>query len=146
LYAVFFFFCFAPVHITLQFHKKKIILKSIRQIPDTGTILTILLIKLYNFLVANEIAERTLSASVTANLIIYLTTKYHLGAASSAIIIFVYQAAANFFPVCGAIVSDALLGRYLMVTITLFFCTIVRASNKPLAQAQRNITITFTHY
>lgn len=67
-----------------------------------------------------------MSASVTANLIIYLTTKYHLGAASSAIIIFVYQAAANFLPVCGAIVSDALLGRYLMVTLTLFSCTTVR--------------------
>uniref|UniRef100_A0A0D9XRM3 Major facilitator superfamily (MFS) profile domain-containing protein n=1 Tax=Leersia perrieri TaxID=77586 RepID=A0A0D9XRM3_9ORYZ len=73
---------------------------------------------------ANEVSERIVSSSVTANLIIYLTTKYHLGAASSAIIIFVYQAAANFLPVCGAIVSDALLGRYLMVTLTLFSCTI----------------------
>ncbi|WVZ53145.1 hypothetical protein U9M48_004127, partial [Paspalum notatum var. saurae] len=73
---------------------------------------------------ANEVSERIVSASVGANLIIYLTTKYHLGAASSAIIIFVYKAAANFFPVCGAIVSDALLGRYLMVTLTLFSCTI----------------------
>ncbi|KAF2910635.1 protein NRT1/ PTR FAMILY 1.2 [Oryza sativa Japonica Group] len=74
-------------------------------------------------IIANEVSERIVSASVTANLIIYLTTKYHLGAASSAIIIFVYQAAANFLPVCGAIVSDALLGRYLMVTLTLFSCT-----------------------
>lgn len=80
----------------------------------------------FNFISANEVSERIVSASVTANLIIYLTTKYHLGAASSAIIIFVYQAAANFLPVCGAIVSDALLGRYLMVTLTLFSCTTVR--------------------
>ncbi|XP_015697954.1 protein NRT1/ PTR FAMILY 1.2-like [Oryza brachyantha] len=75
-------------------------------------------------IIANEVSERIVSASVTANLIIYLTTKYHLGAATSAIIIFVYQAAANFLPVGGAIVSDALLGRYLMVTLTLFSCTI----------------------
>ncbi|TVU25666.1 hypothetical protein EJB05_28171, partial [Eragrostis curvula] len=80
--------------------------------------------RLVPVIIANEISERIVSASVTANLIIYLTTKYHLGAASSAIIIFVYQAAANFLPFCGAIVSDALLGRYLMVTLTLFFCTI----------------------
>jgi hypothetical protein len=86
---------------------------------------------------ANEVSERIVSASVGANLIIYLTTKYHLGAASSAIIIFVYLAAANFLPVCGAIVSDALLGRCRMVTVTLFSCTIVRASNDhPLALKQ----------
>ncbi|KAL6662199.1 hypothetical protein ACP70R_000058 [Stipagrostis hirtigluma subsp. patula] len=75
-------------------------------------------------IIANEVSERIVSSSVTANLIIYLTTKYHLGAASSAIIIFTYQAAANFLPFCGAIVSDALLGRYLMITLTLLSCTI----------------------
>ncbi|WVZ73702.1 hypothetical protein U9M48_021983 [Paspalum notatum var. saurae] len=81
-------------------------------------------LRLVPVIFANEVSERIVSASVGANLIIYLTTKYHLGAASSAIIIFVYIAAANFLPVCGAIVSDALLGRYLMVTLTLFSCTI----------------------
>ncbi|OEL20114.1 Protein NRT1/ PTR FAMILY 1.2 [Dichanthelium oligosanthes] len=81
-------------------------------------------LRLIPVIIANEVSERIVSASVGANLIIYLTTKYHLGAASSAIIIFVYLAAANFLPVCGAIVSDALLGRYLMVTLTLFSCTI----------------------
>ncbi|XP_062183452.1 protein NRT1/ PTR FAMILY 1.2-like [Phragmites australis] len=81
-------------------------------------------LRLFPVIIANEISERIVSASVTANLIIYLTTKYHLGVASSAIIIFAYQAASNFLPFCGAIVSDALLGRYLMITLTLFFCTI----------------------
>ncbi|PUZ44428.1 hypothetical protein GQ55_8G095900 [Panicum hallii var. hallii] len=81
-------------------------------------------LRLIPVIIANEVSERIVSASVGANLIIYLTTKYHLGAASSAIIIFVYIAAANFLPVCGAIVSDALLGRFLMVTLTLFSCTI----------------------
>ncbi|XP_066338017.1 protein NRT1/ PTR FAMILY 1.1-like [Miscanthus floridulus] len=80
--------------------------------------------RLVPVIIANEVSERIVSSSVGANLIIYLTTKYHLGAASSAIIIFVYIAAANFLPVCGAIVSDALLGRCLMVTLTLFSCTI----------------------
>jgi dipeptide/tripeptide permease len=92
---------------------------------------------------ANEVSERIVSSSVGANLIIYLTTKYHLGAASSAIIIFVYIAAANFLPVCGAIVSDALLGRCLMVTLTLFSCTIVRALNNPLALKQLKFIIFF---
>lgn len=91
---------------------------------------------------ANEVSERIVSASVGANLIIYLTTKYHLGAAGSATIIFVYIAAANFLPVCGAIVSDALLGRCLMVTLTLFSCTIVRAPNNPFAQEQLKIIST----
>uniref|UniRef100_K3ZLT7 Major facilitator superfamily (MFS) profile domain-containing protein n=2 Tax=Setaria italica TaxID=4555 RepID=K3ZLT7_SETIT len=81
-------------------------------------------LRLIPVIIANEVSERIVSASVGANLMIYLTTKYHLGAASSAIIIFVYIAAANFLPVCGAIVSDALLGRCLMVTVTLFSCTI----------------------
>lgn len=97
----------------------------------TGVIYVLLLIEHSYLFSANEVSERIVSASVGANLIIYLTTKYHLGAASSAIIIFVYIAAANFLPVCGAIVSDALLGRYLMVTLTLFSCTIVRTLNDP---------------
>jgi len=88
---------------------------------------------------ANEVSERIVSASVGANLIIYLTTKYHLRNASSAIIIFVYIAAANFLPVCGAIVSDALLGRFLMVTLTLFSCTIVRALNDPLVLTELKV-------
>jgi len=92
---------------------------------------------------ANEVSERIVSASVGANLIIYLTTKYHLSNASSAIIIFVYIAAANFLPVCGAIVSDALLGRFLMVTLTLFSCTIVRAVNDPLVLTQLKVIVSF---
>ena len=88
---------------------------------------------------ANEVSERIVSASVGANLIIYLTAKYHLSTASSAIIIFVYIAAANFLPVCGAIVSDALLGRFLMVTLTLFSCTIVRALNDPLVLTELKV-------
>ncbi|GJN25136.1 hypothetical protein PR202_gb12927 [Eleusine coracana subsp. coracana] len=95
--------------------------------------------RLIPVIIANEVSERILSASVTANLIIYLTTKYHLGAATSAIIIFVYQAAANFLPFCGAIVSDALLGRYLMVTVTLFFCTI-GAALMSLTSVVRSLT------
>ena len=95
--------------------------------------------RISNLFSANEVSERIVSASVGANLIIYLTTKYHLSTASSAIIIFVYIAAANFLPVCGAIVSDALLGRFLMVTLTLFSCTIVRALNDPLVLTELKV-------
>ncbi|AQK52549.1 Protein NRT1/ PTR FAMILY 1.2 [Zea mays] len=47
-----------------------------------------------------------------------------MGSAESAMVLFIYQAATNFLPIFGAIVSDALLGRFLTISLTLFACTI----------------------
>ncbi|RCV38071.1 hypothetical protein SETIT_8G112400v2 [Setaria italica] len=47
-----------------------------------------------------------------------------MGAAASAVIVFAYQAATNFLPIFGAILSDALWGRFLTISLTLFACTI----------------------
>lgn len=77
---------------------------------------------------ASEGCERIVSAAISANIILYLTKEYHMDAATSAIVIFIYQAATNFLPILGAIVSDALLGRFLTISITLLSCTIVSYS------------------
>jgi solute carrier family 15 (peptide/histidine transporter), member 3/4 len=74
----------------------------------------------------NEGCERIVNVAVSANIIIYLTKEYHMGSAESAMVLFIYQAATNFLPIFGAIVSDALLGRFLTISLTLFACTIVR--------------------
>lgn len=55
-----------------------------------------------------------------------------MGAAASAVVVFAYQAATNFFPILGAILSDALWGRFLTISVTLFACTIVRSSYLPI--------------
>ncbi|TVU25684.1 hypothetical protein EJB05_28189, partial [Eragrostis curvula] len=76
----------------------------------------------------SEACERIVSAAISTNIIIYLTKEYHMGAATSAVVIFIYQAATNFLPILGAIVSDGLLGRFLTIQLTLFACTIVRSN------------------
>jgi len=84
---------------------------------------------LHVFLISvNEGCERIVNLAVGANIIIYLTKEYHMGSAESAIVVFAYQAATNFLPIFGAIVSDALLGRFLTISLTLFSCMIVRYS------------------
>lgn len=77
---------------------------------------------------ACEGCERIVSAAISANIILYLTKEYHMGAATSAIVIFIYQAATNFLPILGTIVSDELLGRFLTISITLFSCTLVSSN------------------
>lgn len=81
---------------------------------------------------ANEGCERIVSAAVSANIIIYLTKDYKMGATTSAVVLFAYQAASSFLPIVGAIVSDAFLGRYLTITLTLFACTIVSPNQLPI--------------
>ncbi|KAL6870827.1 hypothetical protein ACP4OV_014675 [Aristida adscensionis] len=71
-----------------------------------------------------EGCERIVSAAISANIIIFLTEEYQMGAATSAVVLFVYQAATNFLPIFGAILSDVLLGRFLTITLTLFAGTI----------------------
>jgi dipeptide/tripeptide permease len=84
-------------------------------------------VDLHVFLISvNEGCERVMNLAVSANIIIYLTKEYHMGSAESAIVVFAYQAATNFLPIFGAIVSDALLGRFLTILLTLLACTIVR--------------------
>ncbi|WVZ51539.1 hypothetical protein U9M48_002676 [Paspalum notatum var. saurae] len=46
-----------------------------------------------------------------------------MGTAESAVVVFAYQAATNFLPIFGAIISDALWGRFLTISLTLFACT-----------------------
>jgi solute carrier family 15 (peptide/histidine transporter), member 3/4 len=77
---------------------------------------------------ASEGCERIVSAAISANIIVYLTKDYHMGAATSAIVILIYQAATNFLPILGAIGSDSLLGRFLTISLALYGCTIVRSN------------------
>ncbi|TVU25685.1 hypothetical protein EJB05_28190, partial [Eragrostis curvula] len=76
------------------------------------------------FIIANEGCERIVNAAISANIIIYLTKEYKMGSATSALVLFAYQAAASFLPILGAVVSDTLLGRFLTITLALFAYTI----------------------
>lgn len=80
------------------------------------------------FISVNEGCERIVNLAASANIIIYLTKEYHMGSAESAIVVFAFQAATNFLPVFGVVVSDALLGRFLTISFALSACTMVRYS------------------
>ena len=87
---------------------------------------------MFSLFSVSEGCERIVNTAVRANIIIYLTKEYHMGAAPSAVIVFSYQAATNFLPIFGAILSDALWGRFLTISVTLIACTIVRFSYLPI--------------
>ncbi|RLN42032.1 hypothetical protein C2845_PM01G34580, partial [Panicum miliaceum] len=72
----------------------------------------------------SEGCERIVNTAVSANIMLYLTKEYHMGESGSAVIVFAYQASTNFLPIFGAILSDALWGRFLTISLTLFACTI----------------------
>jgi len=79
---------------------------------------------MFSLFSVSEGCERIVNTAVSANIIIYLTKEYHMGAAPSAIIVFAYQAATNFLPIFGAILSVGTLSHNLTHTYCMHNCKI----------------------
>lgn len=69
------------------------------------------------FIISNEIFEKVATFGLQANMILYLTKRYHLTAATSTIVLYNWSAVSNFLPISGAVLADAYLGRFRVIAI-----------------------------
>uniref|UniRef100_A0A0E0BVQ5 Uncharacterized protein n=1 Tax=Oryza glumipatula TaxID=40148 RepID=A0A0E0BVQ5_9ORYZ len=60
----------------------------------------------------NETCERLGTIGTTANLLVYLTTVFHIPSAAAATLLNVFSGTSNLAPLLGAFLCDAYLGRY----------------------------------
>ncbi|KAG8650551.1 protein NRT1/ PTR FAMILY 1.2 [Manihot esculenta] len=67
------------------------------------------------FILANEFFERVASHGLLPNMVFYLMKEYHMGVAQATTTIFLWNAATNFTPLLGALISDSCLGRFLTI-------------------------------
>ncbi|XP_055810251.1 protein NRT1/ PTR FAMILY 1.2-like isoform X2 [Solanum dulcamara] len=74
-------------------------------------------LKTIPFIIVNEACERLASYGLLPNLIIYITTFYHMEAARASILITLWSALSNGLAILGAFISDSYLGRYRAVAI-----------------------------
>jgi POT family proton-dependent oligopeptide transporter len=81
------------------------------------------------FIVANEFAERFCYYGINAILTIYMTSFLRMGDAETTMFHSLFKAGAYFFPLLGAIVADALWGKYrTIITFSLVYsagCAVV---------------------
>lgn len=66
---------------------------------------------------ANETFEKVANVGLHVNMILYLLQEYHFDPATGAIIIFLWNALSNFFPIFGAFLSDSWLGRFRVIAL-----------------------------
>ncbi|KHN41645.1 protein NRT1/ PTR FAMILY 1.2-like [Glycine soja] len=69
------------------------------------------------FIIANETFEKVANVGLHVNMILYLLQEYHFDPATGAIIIFLWNALSNFFPIFGAFLSDSWLGRFRVIAL-----------------------------
>ncbi|XP_004237077.1 protein NRT1/ PTR FAMILY 1.2 [Solanum lycopersicum] len=69
------------------------------------------------FIIVNESCEKLASYGLLPNMIIYLTTFYHMEAASASVLIALWTALSNGLGLFGAFLSDSYLGRFRAVAI-----------------------------
>lgn len=74
-------------------------------------------LKTIPFIIVNESCERLASFGLQPNMIIYITTFYHMEAARASILISLWSALSNGLAILGAFISDSYLGRYRAVAI-----------------------------
>lgn len=70
--------------------------------------------------VGNETFERLASFSVLANFMVYLKREYHMDQVSASNLINIWLGVSNFAPLLGAFLSDAYLGRFLVIALSSF--------------------------
>lgn len=81
------------------------------------------------FVVVNESCEKLASYGLLPNMIIYLTTFYHMEAASASVLIALWTALSNGLGLFGAFLSDSYLGRFRAVAIGTISSLIVSLSS-----------------
>ncbi|OIT34483.1 protein nrt1 ptr family 1.2 [Nicotiana attenuata] len=69
------------------------------------------------FIIVNESFERVASFGLLPNMIIYITTFYHMEAAPASVLLGIWSALSNGLAILGAFVSDSYLGRFRVVAI-----------------------------
>ncbi|KAG1347527.1 protein NRT1/ PTR FAMILY 2.9 [Cocos nucifera] len=76
--------------------------------------------KVMPYVIGNETFEKLGTIGTSANLLIYLTTVFHMNSVTAATTVNIFNGTTNLTPLLGAFLSDAYFGRY----ITLAFSTI----------------------
>jgi solute carrier family 15 (peptide/histidine transporter), member 3/4 len=66
---------------------------------------------------ANEIFEKVATFGLQANMILYLTERYHLSSALASVVLYIWNALSNFLPIFGAVLADACLGRFRVIAL-----------------------------
>ncbi|XP_040383338.1 protein NRT1/ PTR FAMILY 1.2-like [Oryza brachyantha] len=69
------------------------------------------------FIISNEIFEKVATFGLHANMILYLTERYHMAAATGTAVLYIWNALSNFLPVFGAVLSDSCLGRFRVIAL-----------------------------
>ncbi|XVF63467.1 hypothetical protein PTKIN_Ptkin09bG0089000 [Pterospermum kingtungense] len=78
-------------------------------------------LKTMPFVISNETFEKVAGIGLQANMILYLTTQYHMSNATGANVLFIWSAASNFMPILGAFLSDSFLGRFRVIALGTVF-------------------------
>jgi dipeptide/tripeptide permease len=66
---------------------------------------------------ANEVFEKVATFGLHANMILYLTERYHMTAATGTVVLYFWNALSNFLPIFGAVLSDSCLGRFRVIAL-----------------------------
>ncbi|KAG1367897.1 Protein NRT1/ PTR FAMILY 1.2 [Cocos nucifera] len=74
-------------------------------------------LKTIPFIMTNEIFEKVASFGLLPNMILYLTKVYHMSPVTGMSVLFIWGAMSQFLPIFGAFLSDAYLGRFLVIAI-----------------------------
>ncbi|KAL4280446.1 hypothetical protein GQ457_03G029480 [Hibiscus cannabinus] len=69
------------------------------------------------FVISNETFEKVASFGLLPNMILYLTSEYHMSNVTGTNVLFLWSAISNFMPILGAFVSDSFLGRFRVIAI-----------------------------
>lgn len=69
------------------------------------------------FIILNEIFEKVATFGLSANMILYLTERYLMTNAFATVVLYFWHAFSNFLPILGAVLADARLGRFRVITL-----------------------------
>lgn len=73
------------------------------------------------FILGNETFERLASMGLTANLMIFLMTQFHLDQVSASNVLSIWSSVTSFLPLAGAFICDAYAGRFLTLSVSTIF-------------------------
>ncbi|XP_061336866.1 protein NRT1/ PTR FAMILY 2.13-like isoform X2 [Gastrolobium bilobum] len=73
------------------------------------------------FILGNETFERLAAFGLFANFMVYLTREFHLDQVYASNILNIWSGITNFFPLIGAFISDAYVGRFRTIAVASFF-------------------------
>ncbi|TVU35035.1 hypothetical protein EJB05_16901 [Eragrostis curvula] len=82
------------------------------------------------FIISNEIFEKVATFGLHANMILYLTDRYHMSNALATIVLYFWNALSNFLPIFGAVLSDACLGRFRVIALGSVVSLVVSATDR----------------